>query len=255
MLHLRCPLDTQVEITEMQLVFEYPAQGCVETRDMKLGVTVMWLTEGESAYEEKRPQKRVFQPGEMEKERRKELKRRLKMSYLWIGREIQERAWSQKPEGERGREGLNWMLQETKVNTRDWPLPWVTWTSLESWAAVHSLFHQRQAFEIDLEEFGQVMVKGRKLGAMEGVWSQEVTWGCYCNPGQNDGDWWVAHPSIIETLCRLSDGCGLKISCWWEGGWWGRERKRQRWLGIFVAVCSLGYLIVFWVCLWYSFLS
>lgn len=110
-------------------------------------------------------------------------------------------------------------------------------------------------WDADLEEFGQVMVKGRKLGAMEGVWSQEVTWGCYCNPGQNDGDWWVAHPSIIETLCRLSDGCGLKISCWWEGGWWGRERKRQRWLGIFVAVCSLGYLIVFWVCLWYSFLS
>ena len=39
-------------------------------------------SEGESAREEKRAQNRAFQLGEMEKDRRKELKRRLKMSYL-----------------------------------------------------------------------------------------------------------------------------------------------------------------------------
>lgn len=230
MLHLRCPLDTQVEITEMQLVFQYPAQGCVETRDMKLGVTVMWLTEGESAYEEKRPQKRVFQPGEMEKERRKELKRRLKMSYLWIGREIQERAWSQKPEGERGREGLNWMLQETKVNTRDWPLPWATWTSLESWAAVHSLFHQRQAFEIT---------------------RQLINTGCECHPrapspfpakplerevnsGKPPGISWSHElPSVTGSFCHPFSPhephpgglLGIFPACGAEAGW-----IRRRWL-------------------------
>lgn len=44
MLFLECQLDTQVDIPEVQWVFEYQVQGCIETRDMKLGVTVMRLT-------------------------------------------------------------------------------------------------------------------------------------------------------------------------------------------------------------------
>ena len=44
MLLLECQLDTQVDIPEVHCVFEYQIQGCIETRDMKLGVTVMRLT-------------------------------------------------------------------------------------------------------------------------------------------------------------------------------------------------------------------
>lgn len=38
---LECQLNTQVDISEMQGVFEYQVQGRTETRDMKLGVVVM----------------------------------------------------------------------------------------------------------------------------------------------------------------------------------------------------------------------
>ena len=38
---LECQLNTQVDISEMQGVFEYQVQGCTETRDTKLGVVVM----------------------------------------------------------------------------------------------------------------------------------------------------------------------------------------------------------------------
>ena len=136
---LECQLNTQVDISEMQGVFEYQVQGCTETRDTKLGVVVMWLTLRERVRVKKRgPPQRALRSPSFERWRRRE------------GRSWKETE-NESPFNEEGipgecavmearkeRNETSQMLQKTKANTRNWPLPWATWKGHEWPGQLHA---------------------------------------------------------------------------------------------------------------------
>ena len=62
-----------MDIPEVQWVFKYQVQGCIETRDMKLEVTVMGLTLKERVHAQKRGSpRRALWPSSFERWRRRE---------------------------------------------------------------------------------------------------------------------------------------------------------------------------------------